>query len=146
MHISDRVDVVSKRVANVIAYNQNVEDIDLIIGDRYLVEVLDIENEKHVEGTDKSIMLMDGPLSLAYEVGRVLKVVNGDRLETDVTKKMYWTVGDVIVMERLAGRDQIMLGGRPYRLINQSHTFFRFDGAVVRKAEAAVAAAANQQA
>ena len=121
--------IVEKRVANVVAYNTKVEDIPLLIGDRYLVEILDVESV-----TESGIMLMDGVLSRAIEYARVLIVGNGDRLDSDVHKTMYFKKGDVIVMERLAGREE-MLSGRSYRLVNQSHCYHSMPVEAVRAAE-----------
>lgn len=119
--------IVEKRVGNVIAYNQKPHQI-VLIGDRYLFRCLEIENI-----TESNIMLLDGVLSRAYEVGLIIKAGNGDRLDTDVMKTMYFEEGDVVAFERLAGRS-IMLGGREHRVVNQAHCFFRFSKDVSKKA------------
>lgn len=134
------MNIVEKRVANVIAWNCKVEDIPFLIGDRYLIEKLDVESV-----TESGIMLMDGVLTRAVEYGRVLMVGNGDRLDSDVHKTMYFKKGDVIVFERLAGREE-MLAGRSYWIVNQSHCYHPMGVEVVRIGEAEVAGEANQPA
>lgn len=119
--------IVEKRVGNVIAFNQKPHQIELI-GDRYLFRCLEIENV-----TESNIMLLDGVLTRAYEVGLVIKAGNGDRLDTDVTKTMYFKPGDVVAFERLAGRS-IMLGGTEHRIVNQAHCYFKFSDEVSKKA------------
>lgn len=140
MNLVERINIVTKRVGSVIAYSQKVDDIEKLIGDRYLIEILEIEDE-----TESGIMLPSDELSRAYEVGRVLIVGNGDRLDTETQKEMYWEKGDVIAFERMGGR-KIMISGVLFRIVNQAHTYFRFSRAVVRKAEAEVAGEANQPA
>lgn len=127
--------ILEKRVGNVIAYNQKVSDIKKLIGDRYIVEKLDIESV-----TESGLMLIDSELSRAYECARVLVVGNGDGLDSRGMKEMYWKVGDVITMERLAGRKMI-LEGREHWLVSQAHTYFAFSDDAVRAAEAEVGAA-----
>ena len=114
-----------------------VEDIERLIGDRYLIQVLDIEDE-----TESGILLPSDELSRAYEVGRVLVVGNGDRLDTETQKEMYWVKGDVIAFERMSGR-KIMIAGLLFRIVNQAHTYFRFSPDVVREAEAEIEGGAN---
>ena len=135
MNVSEKYDIVQKRVANVILFRQSVEDIQVLIGDRYLIEVLEIEDE-----TESGIALLSDELSRAYEIGKVIVVGNGDRLETDTRKEMYWAKGDVIAFERLGGR-KILISGKQYRIVSQTHTYFRFSPAVVRKVEGEVASA-----
>ena len=53
---------------------------------------------------------------------------------------MYWAVGDVIAFERMGGR-KILISGKNYRIVSQTHTYFRFSPAVVRKVEADLKAA-----
>ena len=60
---------------------------------------------------------------------------NGDRLDADVQKTMYFVKGDIICIERLSGRE-ILLAGRSYRIVNQSHCYFPFPAEAVRAAEA----------
>ena len=123
--------IIEKRVGNIIAYNQKVSDIKKLIGNRYIVEKLDIESV-----TQSGLMLIDSELSRSYECARVLVVGNGDPLDrTGPPHEMYWKVGDVITMERLAGR-KMMLEGREHWLISQAHTYFAYSDDVVREAEA----------
>lgn len=122
------MNIVEKRVANVIAYQQKPEDI-MLIGDRYLVQDLEVENV-----TDSGLVVLDGPLSRAWQPGLVVKVGNGHRLERNEKMPMFFKTGDVICFERLSGRE-VKLAGKPYRIVNQTACFWKFDDALVKQIE-----------
>jgi co-chaperonin GroES (HSP10) len=86
-----------------------------VLGDRYLVEMVDVPDRKTVG----NIVIPDlGEAQRGWAVGRICKVGNGHRLETDVTVPMFFGEGDMIFFERLTGKDY-HLGGSEYRILSQ---------------------------
>lgn len=97
-----------------------------ILGDRYLIGVMEENAEHAVPDTDKKIELVqkDGEKAVGYMRGLIVAVGNGHRLETDVTVPMFYGAGDEVVCERLAGA-KMNFGGRTYRLVNQTNVLAR---------------------
>jgi len=91
-------------------------------GDRYLVE--EVEVSKMSAGG--ILMPFDNDeATRGWIAGRIVAVGNGHRLERDVTVPMAYGSGDVVMIDRLAGR-KVILQGRPYRVVNQTDVLGRF--------------------
>jgi co-chaperonin GroES (HSP10) len=85
-----------------------------ILGDRYMVEVLEISDFNHAG----IVLIQKDENQRGWLVARVVAVGNGHRLESDVKVPMFYSVGDVVFMERLTGKD-FHLGGKEYRILSQ---------------------------
>lgn len=95
----------------------DLESLNLI-GDRYLLEVLEVDH------TTKSGIFLPGQNedTTGWQIGRVLKVGNGHRLEVDTTIPMFHAVGDVVLCERFSGR-RFTIEGKNYVVMNQTSVF-----------------------
>lgn len=111
------------KTSKTLVFRQVPEEF-VLIGDRYLVEVLEVDDV-----TPSGILIPGDPLTRAWECAKVLVVGNGDRLDSAVEKHMYFKVGDIIMIERLSGRE-IFMGERKCRIVNQVTTFGRFTAEV----------------
>lgn len=110
---------IEDRSSKTVVFRQTPETFELI-GDRYLIEMLDISDV-----TPSGILIPGDPLSRGWEAARIVAVGNGHRLERDELIPMFFTVGDVVSVERLSGR-QINMGGRDVRIVNQTAVHGRF--------------------
>lgn len=101
------------------SFDVKIDEIELI-GDRYLLEILEAEQVTasgiHLPGQD--------PENTGWQVGRVLAVGNGHRLENEQTIPMFFKVGDLVICERFSGRD-LRLEGRKVVVMNQTSCFGR---------------------
>jgi co-chaperonin GroES (HSP10) len=100
---------------NKLDYNSlNVEDNFEVLGDRYAVEIMEVDDLLIGD-----ILIPDrGEVERRWQVGRIVSVGNGHRLEADVTVPMFFKKGDVIIFERLTGKD-FFFGHGEYRIMNQ---------------------------
>lgn len=94
------------------------EDLDLL-GDRYLIE------EIAVDVSLGGLIIPTDSATLGWRVGKVVAVGNGHRLERDETVPVFYQLGDVLMVEKLSGRELHMRGKR-YIVINQTNVIGRF--------------------
>jgi co-chaperonin GroES (HSP10) len=86
-----------------------------LVGDRYLIQLGDLNDTI----TPSGFLVPDvGELKRGYAAGEVVLVGNGHKIEREETVTMHFKVGDIIIFERLSGKE-IMLGGRRHRLVAQ---------------------------
>jgi chaperonin GroES len=97
-----------------------------VLGDRYLIGVMEENQEHAVPDTDKKIELVqkDGEKAVGYMRGLIVGVGNGHRLENDTTVPMFYAKGDTVICERLAGA-KMNFGGRTYRMVSQTNVLAR---------------------
>lgn len=97
----------------------DVESIkDSLIGDRYLLEQIEVDQ------TTKSGIVLPGQTEdvTGWQLGRVIAVGNGHRLETDATVPMFFDEGDYVLCERFSGR-RFIINGTTYIVMNQTSCF-----------------------
>jgi co-chaperonin GroES (HSP10) len=95
-------------------YGKQTPDNFEVLGDRYLVEVLEISDYNHAG----IVLIQKDENQRGWLVARIAAVGNGHRLERDEYVPMFYKVGDVVFMERLTGKD-FKLGGLDYRILSQ---------------------------
>lgn len=89
-----------------------------IIGDRYLLERVEIEHE-----TASGIALPgQTPETTGWQAGIILLVGNGHRLESNESVPMFFQKGDLVLCERFSGREQ-RIRGKTYVLMNQTQIY-----------------------
>lgn len=85
-----------------------------VFGDRVMVEVLEVEDV-----LKSGFVLPDvGESRRGWMAGKVVRVGNGHRLEKDEYVPMFAKEGDVLIMERLTGKD-FLISGKTYRILSQ---------------------------
>lgn len=95
-----------------------------VLGDRYLVEL--VEPTELMVG---DILIPDrGEVERKWAMGRIVGVGNGHRLERDVTVPMFYGVGDLVIFERLTGKD-FFFGHGEYRMMSQIDVLARIPNA-----------------
>ncbi len=105
-------------------------------GDRYLVEKIDISEKTTLIGEDgreydfyiptvdsydrqgNKIEGTDPEGKAGFWMGRVISKGDGHRLEADVTVRMKFEPGDVVLCERYTGRE-LKLASGTYRVVSQ---------------------------
>lgn len=98
-------------------YELDVEQGE-IIGDRYLLERVEINHE-----TASGISLAgQTPETTGWQAGIIIKVGNGHRLERNETVPMFFKVGDLVICERFSGRE-FRVRGTTYVLMNQTQVY-----------------------
>lgn len=90
-----------------------------IIGDRYLIEEMEIKNR-----VGAIVLAAEDPTTLGWMAGRIIAVGDGARLENNEMVNMRFNPGDVIICERMTGREVNLLG-KKFRLVNQTHVYAR---------------------
>lgn len=101
------------------------ESIELI-GDRYLVQEIEVSQLK-VIGDFDILLVGEDEETRGWRPGIVAQVGNGHKLDTDVTVPMFCQVGDLIIFERLSGRE-IGLSGEKFRIVTQSSVLGKYTG------------------
>ena len=97
-------------------FKEHVHDVKnwSILGDRYAIEIYEVADLQYGD-----ILIPDqGENRRGWACGEIVGVGNGHRLETDVTVPMFYGVGDVVVFERLTGKD-FFIGGKEVRILSQ---------------------------
>lgn len=103
-----------------------------VLGDRYLVRMMDVADIMY-----GAIAVPDqGEMKRGWAAGRVVAVGGKDmlgerlahRLERDEWVPMFYGVGDVVVFERLSGKD-FHIGMATYRMISQINVLARVPSA-----------------
>jgi co-chaperonin GroES (HSP10) len=95
-------------------------------GDRYIVELLDIDDSVFI-GESRLFTPGLSETERGWKAARVIAVGNGHRLESDATVPMFYKPGDVLLIERLTGRE-LTLRGKKYLILNQVDVLARFTG------------------
>jgi co-chaperonin GroES (HSP10) len=99
-----------------------VKDNFEILGDRYAVEIMEVDDLLIGD-----ILIPDkGEVERKWQAGEIVAVGNGHRLETDVTVPMFFEKGDVVVFERLTGKD-FFFGHGEYRIMSQIDVLARIN-------------------
>ncbi len=93
------------------------------LGARYLVEILEVSN---MSAGGLIVAFDNDEATRGWVAGRIVASGNGHRLERDVTVPMAYSPGDVVMIDRLAGR-KIVLQGHAYRVVNQTDVLGRFE-------------------
>lgn len=93
-----------------------------ILGDRYAVEIMDVDDLL----IGDILVPSQGEVERKWAVGEIVGVGNGHRLETDVTVPMFYQVGDIIIFERLTGKD-FFFGHGEYRIMSQIDVLARIN-------------------
>lgn len=117
----------------------NITDVAAwqIIGDRYLVELAEVEDTV-IGGI---LIPNSGELTRGWACGKIVnRGHNADdhysvgvnpghahRLDASVVVPMFFNVGDFVVFERLSGKD-FLVGGKKYRMVNQVDVLAKVEG------------------
>ena len=100
----------------------NVEHNFEVLGDRYAVKIMDVDDL-----IVSDILIPDrGEVERKWQVGRIVAVGNGHRLEKDETVPVFYKVGDVVIFERLTGKDFFFAHGE-YRILSQVDVLARIN-------------------